>query len=251
MEHPVCVIVGLGHEVGHAVARRFSDAGQNVVVADADEKRVERARRDLPERINIQHAETHTAFGLLNCFALAEEAFSRLDNLVVIPRIAGNDTLAELDTEAFARAMSRATSGAMLAAKLFAERLEVQEDVAGARAEQSRQRGTITFVLSQAVEASQPGKFTSTAAQGAVQSVMRAAALELAPQSIRVNAVAALRPRAEADEAWLKQRTPLGRAALADEIAEGVLYLSSQGAAIITGETLVLDGGRARLTGLM
>jgi NAD(P)-dependent dehydrogenase (short-subunit alcohol dehydrogenase family) len=68
---------------------------------------------------------------------------------------------------------------------------------------------------------------------------------------IRVNAVSAIRPRAEKNELWLKARTPLKRAALADEIAEAVGFLASPGAAIITGETLIMDGGRLQLGGTL
>ncbi|MEL6209118.1 MAG: SDR family oxidoreductase, partial [Pseudomonadota bacterium] len=72
-----------------------------------------------------------------------------------------------------------------------------------------------------------------------------------ASQQIRVNAISAIRPRAEAEEGWDKSRVPLGRAALADEIADAALYLSSRAAAIVTGATLVLDGGRSVLAGRM
>lgn len=250
MAHPVTIILGLGQEVGQAVARRFFELGHNVVAADADRDRTDRAERELPDKIRVLHTDTDATLGLRNCFAVAEEAFERIDNLIVIPRIPGDDRLSELDTDNFAETMTAATNGAMLAAKLFAERLAEREDEVIARAEQARQRGTVTFVLSEAVYASQPGRFTATAAQGAVAAVMRAASIELAPEAIRVNAIAAIRPRSETDE-WLKLRTPLGRPALADEIAEAAQYLSSQGAAIVTGETLVLDGGRARLTGIL
>ena len=250
MDHPVTIILGLGREVGQAVARRFFELGHNVVAADGDRERTDRAEKDLPDKIRVLHTDTSEPLGLRNCFNIAEEAFERIDNLIVIPRIAPDDALAEIDTDDFAETISRATGGAMLAAKLFAERLAEREDAVIARAEQARQRGTVTFILSETVSASQPGRFTATATQGAVEAVMRAASLELAPQEIRVNAIAAVRPRAEEDD-WIGQRTPLGRAALSDEIAEAALYLSSQGAAIITGETLVLDGGRARLTGLI
>ncbi|MEL7130713.1 MAG: SDR family oxidoreductase, partial [Pseudomonadota bacterium] len=54
-----------------------------------------------------------------------------------------------------------------------------------------------------------------------------------------------------ATENWLKQRTPLKRAALADEIAEAAAYLASPRSAIVTGETLTLDGGRRQLGGVL
>jgi NAD(P)-dependent dehydrogenase (short-subunit alcohol dehydrogenase family) len=44
---------------------------------------------------------------------------------------------------------------------------------------------------------------------------------------------------------------PLGRAALADEIAEAARYIASPQAAYLTGQSLILDGGRSTLSGLL
>ncbi len=52
-------------------------------------------------------------------------------------------------------------------------------------------------------------------------------------------------------ETWTAKRTPLGRAALADEIADAAAFLASPEAAIITGEMLRLDGGRSGLAGIL
>jgi NAD(P)-dependent dehydrogenase (short-subunit alcohol dehydrogenase family) len=80
---------------------------------------------------------------------------------------------------------------------------------------------------------------------------MRAGALDLAEREIRVNAVIAIRPRDERAETYTATRTPLRRGAQGDEIADAVRYLASPEAAIVTGATLVLDGGRQRLSGIL
>ena len=66
-----------------------------------------------------------------------------------------------------------------------------------------------------------------------------------------VNAIIALRPRAEGREPWLKDRTPMGRPSLAEEIAETACFLASPNSAIITGEAITLDGGRRILSGVI
>lgn len=66
-----------------------------------------------------------------------------------------------------------------------------------------------------------------------------------------MNAIVAIRPREEKMETWTGKRTPLGRAALADEIADSAAFLASPEAAIITGEVLRLDGGRSGLAGIL
>lgn len=251
MDAPVTVILGLGQEEGDAIARRFSEKGHAVLAADASQERIDKARETLPEKITVFHGDLHTRLGLRNCFAAAEELHPIIDNLVVVPRVSAEDTLLELDVEKYERSLLRIVKGATLAIRLFAERVIAHDDDFAGRAERMRQRGSVTVILSQAAQVSAPNEFTRSVTQAAILGAVRASAMELAPLQIRVNALSALRPRAERSDNWVKGRVPLGRAALADEIADAAIFLSSPDAAIITGETLVLDGGRSALSGLM
>ncbi len=248
---PVTLILGLGREAGEAVARRFSALGHAVIAADPDEEKIERARANLPEKVHLFHGDLHTLLGLRNCMSVAEEDYARLDNLIVIPALPAGDRLEELEVDRFDRAVARATRGAALAMRLFAERLDALADDESADPDMLGRGGSITFILSISSQLSQPGKFTQSVAQGAILAAMRAGAVELAARDIRVNAISAVRPRAEVSEPWLAARTPLGRAAQADELAEAAVYLASEGAAIVTGETLILDGGRSVLGGII
>ena len=84
-------------------------------------------------------------------------------------------------------------------------------------------------------------------------SMSRAIAVELAPLSIRVNAVCPgftqtpLVESAVADgslsEASMLERVPLGRLALPSEIAAVVLFLASPASSYVTGQAIVVDGG--------
>jgi len=250
MDTPSTVIFGLGLEVGSALAQRFRESGHKVLVADASEKRVEAARTALGEDIEVVHANLGRMSSIESLFVMAAESAGRLQNLVIVPRIPAPDRLMERDLDDPARNPLDILNSCMLGIQLFTKRLMEQDDVFEARADQARQRGTITLVLSNTASVAVPGQFSTQVVQGAARSLMRASALELAELNIRVNAVEALRPRTER-ERWLDARTPLGRPALADEIADAAIFLASQKAAIITGETLVLDGGRSLLSGLL
>ncbi len=251
MATPVTAILGLGREVGPAIARRFHEEGHHVIAADPDKKRVAQAREALPEEVILSQADLDTEMGLKNALTAALERFDRIDNAVIVPRVAEPDTLLEFDDDVFEQATMKALRGAALAMRLFATRMRAQEDTPSSGMERARQMGTITFVLSINARLGEPGRFTDSITQSAVLGAMRAGALELAEDGIRANAVVAVRPRAEETEPWLKQRTPLGRAALADEVADAALYLSSPQAAIITGATLMLDGGRSILSSVL
>lgn len=251
MGAPVTAIIGLGREVGITIARRFDKAGHKLMIADKDADRLEKAVSDLSDGTARHLGDLHTTLGLRNCLAATVEAFGRVDHVICIPPISKPASLAELEMEKFDKSFARTTRGAVLTMRIFAQQFQEQENEPTGGIERIRQHGTVTFVLSLAGHLANPGQFTAAVTQSALVGVMQAGALELAASKIRCNAIAALRPRAENDEPWLKSRTPLGRAALSDEIANAALYLTSPESAIITGETLTLDGGRTVLGGVL
>jgi enoyl-[acyl-carrier protein] reductase III len=90
------------------------------------------------------------------------------------------------------------------------------------------------------------------ASKGALESLARHLAVELAPAGVRVNIVTAgavltdawkAMPNSEARIAETIQRTPAGRLVTAEEVAYGVQFLCSDAATGIVGHTLILDGG--------
>ncbi|MEL6569169.1 MAG: SDR family oxidoreductase [Pseudomonadota bacterium] len=250
MEHRNTLILGLGLEIGFSIARRFHDASHNVVVVDSSEARVKKARAELPDEVKTLNMKRDSLPH--NAFAEMETSFGAADNLVLIPRITPADTLLGLDPKEFSERLSDIIPLQALAMQEFARRVTDLEEEVEARAAQRRQRGSVTVVLSLAAKLSQPGQFTATVLQATAEALVKAAALELAPHNIRVNAICALRPRAEKREgSSLPNRTPLGRAASGDEIAEATFFLANDAVAIITGETLVLDGGRSNLSGTL
>ncbi|MAA97741.1 MAG: short-chain dehydrogenase [Stappia sp.] len=90
------------------------------------------------------------------------------------------------------------------------------------------------------------------ASKAAVAGLTRAMALELADRQIRVNAVAPgvilsdmLKARKDTDLDALKAAQPSGRLGQPEDIAEAVAFLGSKAAAFITGQVLLVDGGRS------
>jgi enoyl-[acyl-carrier protein] reductase III len=90
------------------------------------------------------------------------------------------------------------------------------------------------------------------ASKGALESLARHLAAELAPEGIRVNILTAgavltdvwkAIPNSEARIAETIRRTPAGRLVTPEEVACGVQYLCSDAASAMVGQTLILDGG--------
>jgi NAD(P)-dependent dehydrogenase (short-subunit alcohol dehydrogenase family) len=251
MARPVTLILGLGREIGESVARRFTEAGHQVLVADPSDDRLEAARDALGDEAFFHHGELHSKLGLRNALTAALEAFGRIDHVIVLPLAEEADRLLDFAQDRFEKALARSARGAALALRVAAEQMLEQEDRPENGAEHRSQKGSITFVLRYSAAAAMPGQFTDTVSQAAILGVMRAGALELAEHAIRVNAIIASRPGEERGAPASLARVPLGRAILADEIAGAAWFLASSDAAFVTGQTLVMDGGRAILSGVL
>lgn len=251
MEKPVTLIIGLGQTVGDAIARRFVDDHHAVIAVDPDQRLLDELQKTTGDKVFLHHGVIHTRLGLRNALAATLETSGHIDNVICIPELPEPDTLSELDIEMFEATLMKTVRAAVQTLRVFADVMADQREDPSNAADRARQAGTFTFVLSLGAAMSQPGWFSESVTQHAVWGVVKAASIELAAQSIRVNAIIALRPRAEGREPWLQERTPSGRTALAEEIAETAFFLANPASAIITGEAIILDGGRRQLSGLI
>ncbi len=113
--------------------------------------------------------------------------------------------------------------------------------------------GSIVLVSSQLARIGVPAYSTYSAAKGGVEALVRALASELGPDGIRVNALApgvvrspmAYRGRDDFDELIpeLAERHPLRRIGEPEDLAGPAVFLLSDAAGWMTGQTMVVDGG--------
>jgi 3-oxoacyl-[acyl-carrier protein] reductase len=111
--------------------------------------------------------------------------------------------------------------------------------------------GSIVLVGSTAGQRGEAGHADYAASKGAIISLVKGVAMELAPRAITVNCVApgwidtemAAVPYAEGGRARIEAGIPLGRVASAEDVAGPIVFLCSALARHITGEILNVNGG--------
>ena len=115
-----------------------------------------------------------------------------------------------------------------------------------------RHGGSIVNITSQMGHVGSPGRTVYCMTKHAIEGLTKAMGVELAPEGIRVNSVAPtfietpLTKPMLADPKFMefvKRMIPMGKVGQPDDVASAVLYLCSDGASLITGHSLVVDGG--------
>ncbi len=248
------VVTGAAMGIGFGIASRFREAGADVVVADIDAAAADRAIERLREvegvgRTVAVRADVSDPASAKAAIAAAVDNFGRVDILVNNAGIYPVSMLADLTPELITRILSVNVAGVMLMTQ------------AAAAAMSTSGGGVVVNIASMdALHPSFPGLSTYGASKGAVVAMTKHHALELAPNKIRVNAIAPggiwtegaaassaggglTEEERLAIEVAMIAKTPVGRFGTPDDIAKVALFLASSAADYMTGETVLVDGG--------
>ena len=236
------IITGASQGIGAGIARRFGEAGANVIVhyrgskAGADAVVDEIDAKD-GKALAIQ-AELAGEEGSRTLIAEAMNAYGGLDVLINNAGIFPISSLLDMSLEDWQAMYAANVETAMLFTKEAATHMK---DVGG---------GAIVNIAS--VSALNPASAHShyNSAKAALVMLTRSAAQELGEFNIRVNAVSpGLIARPGIKEQWpegvarWENKAPLGRMGEPEDVADACLFLASPAARWITGQNLVLDGG--------
>jgi 3-oxoacyl-[acyl-carrier protein] reductase len=239
------VVTGATRGIGLGIARVFASCGARVLVVGRDEDRA----RAVVDELSGEGAKVSYAIGDLrnrsDCERMAETAVARLDGIDVLCANAGIYPEAALDE------LTDADIDETLAVNVKGSILSVQACLP-ALERSGRGRIILTSSITGPITGD-PGLSHYGASKAAQIGFMRSAAVELAPMAITVNAIlpGLIMVERFSDEpdtygSWLelgKTRIPMGRPGTPEEIGYAALFLASDEAGYITGQTIVVDGG--------
>lgn len=244
MSGRLALVTGGARGIGYACAEALKEDGARVVLADIDGPGVAEAAKKLGalDAIVCDMADPSQIEAM---FDRIEKDHGPVEILVNNAGIAISSPFLEATLEDFRKVIDINLMATFVATQRAA-RTMVEQNI----------RGAIVNMSSINAQVSIPAIASYSASKGGVMQLTKAAALALAANGIRVNAVgpgsidtdmmAAVNANPEAMKTALS-RTPLKRLGKAREIGDIVAFLASDKASYITGETIYADGGRLAL----
>ena len=243
LEGRTAVVTGASRGIGAATARALDRAGARVALAARDQSALDAVAGELrhdPVVLPADLAEVEAPAALARA---ALDALGAVDVLVNNAAIAARLPTVELGADLIdAMHAVNVRAPLLLIAALLPSMIE-------------RRSGSIINLSSVSGVVGTPRRAAYAATKGAIDAATRSLAMELGPHGIRVNSVA---PGVVDTDLWARNKavpgviekieaqTALRRWAQPEDIADTIVFLASDAARFVTGETISADGGMAR-----
>ncbi len=248
----VAVITGAASGIGAATAAMFHEEGASVVIGDIQDEVGERLAAELGDRVRYQHCNVASEADVAALIATAADTWGRLDVLYNNAGFVGaQGPLSDISVDDYDLTMDVLLKSVFLGIKHASPIMKAQDS------------GSIISTASICGLTPDVGTHLYNVAKAGVIMLTKSAALELAENNIRVNAIcpgfiatqlAAGRELSDIDEAEnaarmakvrerMAESQPIRRMGEPDDIAQMALFLASDESAWVTGTAQVVDGG--------
>lgn len=235
----VCIVTGAGRGIGRGMAEALARHGATVVLAGRTLATLQEAAAAIGDRAIAQVADVSREADVI---ALRDAVLARAGKIDVLVNNAGVNPIfrgiERISLDEWQQIIDVNLTGVFLCCK----------HLGGAIG----QGGSVINISSVAGHGGLPRSVPYCASKGGVELLTKALALDWAKRGVRVNTLAPgwvdtdlTHGLLEHDVhgARLLDRTPMGRFAVPNDLAGGVVFLASDASAFMTGQSLVIDGG--------
>jgi len=238
----IAIVTGGASGMGFAIASKFASEGAKVVIidiaGDKAEEAAQKIRSEGREVIAFQ-GDVTSRERIQEIVSNVLEKYGKIDILVNNVGIYRGKPFWEEPLDIWELLFKVNVLGIVIPSQIIVPHMI------------ERKNGVIINISSKAAIVGEPGHAAYTASKGAVLSLTRAMAVELAPYNIRVNAICPgptetpllFAVTDEKERKRMASRCILGRLAKPEDIAGAALYLASDEASYVTGQALIVDGG--------
>lgn len=236
----VAVVTGGNSGIGYATAKELKAQGATVIITGRRQEAVEIAAGELG--VTGLVADQGDVSAIEQLAEAVKGRFATIDILFINAGVLGGASIATATEAVFDQVVNVNYKGAYFTLSKFIPLLNNDASVVFLSSNTASMHGANASVYS--------------SGKAALNSVMKAAAIELAPRKIRVNAISPgptqteilnkigldAEARMNLDD-WMLERIPLKKFGLAEDVAKMVAYFCGDAAKFITGAEIVMDGG--------
>jgi NAD(P)-dependent dehydrogenase (short-subunit alcohol dehydrogenase family) len=242
----VALVTGGTSGIGRAIALAYAQAGAKVVAGSTNPDKVSAIKAELGAGNDAVTLDVSNAASVKSAVDTVVKKYGRLDAIVNAAGVIKKVPSLEMDPAEFERIVRVNLVGNFIIAQAAGRVMKDQTP------DKKGVRGAIVNIASLNSFISLSEVLAYACSKSGVMGLTRGLANEWAQYGIRVNGIAPgvfptdlNRPLIEGTPrgAWLRQHTPMNRFGDADEIAGAAIYLISDSASYVTGETIIIDGG--------
>jgi NAD(P)-dependent dehydrogenase (short-subunit alcohol dehydrogenase family) len=236
----IALVTGGNSGIGYATAKELKEQGAEVIITGRRKDAIEKAAAELGATGFV--ADQSEIIAIEELASEVEKSFGKIDILFINAGVVEQSSITDATEKIFDTIFGINFKGAYFTLSKFIPLLN--------------DGGSVVFLSSNTASMDLPNSSIYSSSKAALNSIMRIAAIELAPRQIRVNSVSPgptateIMNKKGLNEAqlaglnqWMIDRIPLKKIGKSEDVAKMVAFFCGDASTFITGAEIVMDGG--------